>query len=115
MERTPKQAEESFAGLLGGARPNSGTPKGYVKSADLKALDKEKARHEKIKADRAELAYKIELGKYLSREAFKQAHATSSRLLCWPQAFGASPTNWECGLASNRKSFSWSKNFLTMP
>jgi phage terminase Nu1 subunit (DNA packaging protein) len=77
MPTSSKDDDVSYAGLIGGARPNAGRPPGYVKSDDLKALDAAKARLESIKADRQELAHKIELGKYVNREAIKQVAATT--------------------------------------
>jgi phage terminase Nu1 subunit (DNA packaging protein) len=59
-------------------RTGPGTkPAGYVKSQDLKDLDKAKARLETIKAERQELAHNIDLGKYVNRDAVKQAAATT--------------------------------------
>lgn len=62
----------------GGARPGAGgKPAGYVKSEDLKDLDKQKARHEKAKADLAELAFRTKVGELVARAAVKQGAATA--------------------------------------
>lgn len=61
----------------GGARPGSGPkPAGYQKPQELIELDKEKARHEKAKADLAELDLAVKSGQYVSRDAVRQAFAT---------------------------------------
>lgn len=62
----------------GGAREGAGRkPAGYQKSEDLKDLDKQKARHEKAKADLAELEFRTKVGELVSRAAVKQAAATA--------------------------------------
>ena len=62
----------------GGARPGAGRPAGtYEKSEDQKTLDHHKARHEKVKADRAELEYRRELGEVVLRAAVVTASATA--------------------------------------
>lgn len=59
----------------GGAREGAGR-KGYEKSEDQKNLDTQKARHEKVKADLAELEYRERVGELVTRAAVKQAVAT---------------------------------------
>lgn len=61
----------------GGARPGAGAPtKDRVKSTDQKDLDHHKARHEKVKADLAELDYRTKVGELVSRAAVTTASAT---------------------------------------
>lgn len=61
----------------GGARPGAGRkPAGYEPPQEKVDFDREKARHEKSKADMAELDFKIKSGQYVEREAVKQAAAT---------------------------------------
>ena len=62
----------------GGFRPGAGRkPQGYEKSDDLKNLDKEKARHESIKADLAELELRRKRGELVERHAVSTAAATA--------------------------------------
>jgi phage terminase Nu1 subunit (DNA packaging protein) len=62
----------------GGFRPGAGAkPAGYEKSADLKNLDREKARHEAFKADLAELEVRKRRGDLVERAAVKIAAATA--------------------------------------
>lgn len=63
----------------GGAREGAGRPpgSGYTKSDDQKDLDKQKARHEKVKADRAELELARERGEVVARAGVIQAAATA--------------------------------------
>ena len=61
----------------GGARQGAGAkPAGYQKPPELIELDKEKARHEKAKADLAELDLAVKSGQYVSRDGVRQAFAT---------------------------------------
>jgi phage terminase Nu1 subunit (DNA packaging protein) len=63
----------------GGAREGAGRPpgSGYTKSEDQKNLDHQKARHERVKADLAELAYREKVGELVTRAAVHKAAATS--------------------------------------
>jgi hypothetical protein len=61
----------------GGARPGAGRKgAGYEKPPELIELDKEKARHEKAKADLAELDYKVKSNQYVDRAIVRQVTAT---------------------------------------
>lgn len=61
----------------GGARPGAGQkPAGYKKPDEVVEFEKERAAHERIKRQRAEFAHEVERGKYVAREAVKQASAT---------------------------------------
>ena len=61
----------------GGARAGAGRkPGGYEKPPELIELDKEKARHEKAKADLAELDYKVKSNQYVDRAVVRQVTAT---------------------------------------
>jgi len=62
----------------GGAREGAGRKTaGYVKSAELQDLDKQKARHEKIKADLAELEFRKVSGELVDRSEVRRASATA--------------------------------------
>lgn len=61
----------------GGARQGAGRkPSGYEKPQEQIELDKEKARHEKAKADLAELDYKVKSNRYVDRQIVRQVTAT---------------------------------------
>lgn len=60
----------------GGAREGAGRT-AYTKSDDQKDLDKQKARHEKVKADLAELEFRERIGQLVSRAAVQQGAATA--------------------------------------
>jgi len=62
----------------GGRREGAGRkPKDYEPSAEKVSFDKEKALHEKVKRERAELALKVEAGKLVQRAAVQQAAAAA--------------------------------------
>lgn len=66
----------------GGRRDGAGRkPQGYEKSDDLKSLDKEKARHESIKADLADLALREKRGELVERVAVRNASAMALQTL----------------------------------
>lgn len=78
----------------GGARPGAGRPGyGYVPPPETKALNESKARKEAALADMHELDFKIKSGKYLPREAFRDACATL--LSSVAQSLRALPDNLE--------------------
>lgn len=82
----------------GGARPNSGPRgEGYQRSESEAEYDKEKARHERIKADQREFKLAIEMGEYLPRAATVQASATALAILT--QSLRSIPDNLERTLA----------------
>jgi phage terminase Nu1 subunit (DNA packaging protein) len=78
----------------GGARKNSGPkPSGYQKPEEDVDYGKARARHEQIKADLAELKLKVETGRYVERDAVRQASATMLATLS--QALRSLPDNLE--------------------
>lgn len=78
----------------GGYRPGSGRkPAGYVKSEDLQDLDKQKARHEKLKADLAEIELRTRSGELVMRAETQRAAATALSTLA--QALRSVPDTLE--------------------
>lgn len=78
----------------GGARRNSGPkPKGYEKPEEIIDLDKARARNEQAKAELNELKLKVETGRYVERDAVRQASATMLATLS--QALRSLPDNLE--------------------
>lgn len=66
----------------GGMRAGAGRkPEGYEKPEDLKELDKQKARHEGLKADLAELGLRQKRGELVERSAVQTAAATALQTL----------------------------------
>lgn len=78
----------------GGARIGAGRkPAGYVKSEDLQDLDKQKARHEKLKADLAEIELRTRSGELVMRSETQRAAATALSTLA--QALRSVPDTLE--------------------
>jgi hypothetical protein len=81
----------------GGAREGAGRPPGgYKKPPKSEAeldFDKERALHEKVKRERAELAYMVDSGRYVARDAVQQASATTVAALA--QTLRSIPDNLE--------------------
>jgi len=78
----------------GGARPGAGAkPAGYEPSDSREAYEEEKALHERVKRQRAELALEIETGRYLPRESQRAAAATALSVLT--QTLRSIPDNLE--------------------
>ena len=82
----------------GGARPNSG-PRGdgeggtFGDSEARADFERERARHEQIKADQREFKLAQERGEYLPRDAYRQANAALLAMVS--QALRAIPDNLE--------------------
>lgn len=78
----------------GGARPGAGAkPADYEPSEARVLYEDEKALHEKVKRQRAELALEVEAGRYLPREAQRAAAATALSVLT--QTLRSIPDNLE--------------------
>ncbi len=80
--------------IHGGKRPGSGRkPTGYELSEDRADYEAERALHEKSKRERSELAYRIESGQVVSRQAVQQAAATAFAMTA--QSLRSLPDNLE--------------------
>lgn len=78
----------------GGWRPGSGRPAaGSEQAEETASFNKERTRHEKIKADQRELALEIERGNYLPRDAQRAGAATALSVLT--QSLRSIPDNVE--------------------
>lgn len=85
-------------GGWGGARAGSGPkPAGYVPSEDRQDFESERAKHERVKREQREFKLAVEQGRYVSREAVKQAVATALSILT--QSLRSVPDNIERTLA----------------